>query len=798
MKKPILLILLFSLSFSFSQEKKDPFSKFSTEKMETSYLLLTSPLVNIQAYNNNKNNMYDFYQVYKDIMQSNLKNRNASLDALKSKTQASKNNNIIPLAILHNQYETIKQSAFQNGKVIKDASGFVVRTSTDAIFNKHQVTIAAPLRIKTKGLKTNFKLDSEAVINTTDNIITGIKVDFNDDLGWRTIEENQNIAVQYSDAGTKEINFELTFEDASVITTRAVLNVTYSNSDLNNMFNRQVTTFTGTTVPNLAPYGEASTVGVGEYEIFMSTESGAVLDKPIYIIDGFDPDDGRPIVGYTDSGTGDYVPGIYDLMDFNDGTGTENLADLVREEGFDVIVVNFPGSGGADYIERNAMLLVDLITAINNDPNYNVTENVIIGPSMGGLISRFALNYMENQSLDHKTRLWLSFDSPHHGANVPIGFQHQFNFLAYGLDDFTLIGNMNVVEIQPIIDGMLKSPAARQMLTDQFEPHLDPNASRPDVDFDSSKNLPQKHPHNPTFYGIMNALTATGFPEDLRKISMINGSGINSRYKDKANNDIFPGHLIVDADFEVDATSSADLIATVNFTPNNNVEANVSDVHLDFPFWFILANDRYADASSKANPNSNGIDAASGGLFDIGGLTAGLGTTGVAGEYLTALKTDFFNFIPSVSAMAFHITNNEIDWFHTPTGITTARATTNTTPFDAWYMPDDNEPHVTLTPQNVQFAWDEIVLNTLTTTSLDEHFIKLEKNPVKDNLTILSSTTFENTKISIIDITGKIVYNNTMTLNNRTSIPMHFASGLYILNVETIDNQNFKTKFVVH
>lgn len=796
MKKIILPLFIICFSFGFSQHQKDAFSKFDTSNMETEYLLLSSPLVNMQTYTNKKNNMYDFYQVYRDIMQSNLQNKNFSLEALKQQTQISKNNNIIPLAILHSNYETIKPTAFQEGKVNIDASGYVTRTTSENIFEKHQVSIAAPLRVKSKGLSTVFRLASQNIYNTTTNAIVAINVNFNDGEGWRTITENQNISVQYEDAGTKEITIHLSFEDGLTIQTKSIIKIEYANSDLNTLFNRAVTTFNGTTVPNLAPYGESSTAGIGEYEIFMSTESGAILDKPIYIIDGFDPGDTRPILGYTDSGTGDYVPGIYDLMNFDDGSGTANLADLIREEGFDVIILNFPGIGGADYIERNAMLLVDLMQTINADPA--VVENVIIGPSMGGLISRFALNYMENQSIDHKTRLWISFDSPHHGANVPIGFQHQFNFLAYGLDDFTILGDMNVVALQPIIDGMLKSPAARQMLTDQFEPHLDPDADRPDVDFDPDKSEPQKHPHNTIFYGIMNALTATGFPEDLRKISMINGSGINSRYPDKLNNDIVPGHLVVDADFEVDATSSADLITTINFTPNANAEINVSDVHLDFPFWFPLANDRYADADSKAFLYSNGIDAASGGLFDIAGLTQGFDTTGIVGDYLNALKTDYFNFIPSVSSMAFTITNNEIDWFHTPNGITTARATTNTTPFDAWYMPDQNEPHVTLTPQNVQFAWDEIVLNTLGTTVVENsEYIKLEKNPVTDALTILSSNTFENTTLTIVDVTGKTVYNNTLSLNTRTNIPLNVASGLYILNLEIPNGQNFKTKFVV-
>jgi len=53
--------------------------------------------------------------------------------------------------------------------------------------------------------------------------------------------------------------------------------------------------------------------------------------------------------------------------------------------------------GGADYVERNAMVLVELIKNINPAlaSNGSTEKLVVIGPSMGGLISRYALAYMK-------------------------------------------------------------------------------------------------------------------------------------------------------------------------------------------------------------------------------------------------------------------------------------------------------------------------------------------------------------------------------------------------------------------
>jgi hypothetical protein len=413
---------------------------------------------------------------------------------------------------------------------------------------------------------------------------------------------------------------------------------------------------------------------------------------------------------------------------------------------------------------------------------------------MGGLISRYALNYMEDQNMSHETRLWISFDAPHHGANVPIGFQHQFNFLAFGLDDFWVLGNQNVEELQPIIDGMLRSSAARQMLTDQFEPHI---TNSDGVTFNSSLALPRAHPFKAILDGRMNNLTSTGFPELTRNVSIINGSGVNNRYPDNTAgaNNLNPGSRILNAN--IDIMTGAEMKIETFFTPNAGSQIQTSKVHLDFAWWFPLANDRINNADSRAFAYSNGIDAASGGLFDILSLTEDLSTDGLVGEFLASLSTDYFNFIPSISSMAFEITNNEIDWFHTPTGVTTARATTNITPFDAWYMPTYNEPHVTLTEGNVAFALFEILQQTLSTETFLDDSIKLKQNPITNSLTLISTKDYQDASISIVDITGKMVYNQNTNLNNRTTIPLNLASGLYILNVDTHTNLNLRTKLIV-
>ena len=152
--------------------------------------------------------------------------------------------------------------------------------------------------------------------------------------------------------------------------------------------------------------------GQGEFEIFPDNLNG-VLDNPIVFIAGFDPGDSSSIED------------MYNSLNFGD----DNLGDILRDEGFDPVLLNFPLytidgkdiDGGADYIQRNAMVLIALITHLNDQKTGN-EELVIVAPSMGGLVARYALAFMEQNDMDHETRLYISFDSPHLGANVPVRF----------------------------------------------------------------------------------------------------------------------------------------------------------------------------------------------------------------------------------------------------------------------------------------------------------------------------------------------------------------------------------------
>ena len=135
--------------------------------------------------------------------------------------------------------------------------------------------------------------------------------------------------------------------------------------------------------------------------------------------------------------------------------GMPALIDSLVERGFHPVLIDF-GEGAGD-IHSNAVLLTDILGHLV-EYRTNPAPMVVSGASMGGQIARIALGMMEQAGQPHCTQLYLSLDSPHEGANVPLGLQQ-------------LIGVLT--ESNGSVEGLseaLSSPAARQLLLRQDGP----------------------------------------------------------------------------------------------------------------------------------------------------------------------------------------------------------------------------------------------------------------------------------------------------------------------------------------
>jgi len=174
---------------------------------------------------------------------------------------------------------------------------------------------------------------------------------------------------------------------------------------------------------------------------------------------------------------------------------------------------------GADYMPRNAFLLIELINRINQN-KISDEQIVILGASMGGQVARLALNYMEHNNFDHCVRLFCSFDSPWKGAHIPLSLQ---SFIKYMSEDAN-----KAVAKQRLKD--LRWPATRQMLLYHIDA-CDANYATKTKFGKKKWNVSYNFPNQLTFATdslfdqfYQEAEDLGDFPKACRNVAMVNGN----------------------------------------------------------------------------------------------------------------------------------------------------------------------------------------------------------------------------------------------------------------------------------
>ncbi len=129
-----------------------------------------------------------------------------------------------------------------------------------------------------------------------------------------------------------------------------------------------------------------------------------------------------------------------------------NVFKTLSDKGYDIIFLDF--AEGATYIQKNVEVFKALLRKIKQE-KVGSYPNTVVGPSMGGQISRIGLAEMERDKEDHCTSLYVSFDSPHQGANIPLGIQ-------------AMAWAASTIDLEKDQWRKLNYPAARQLLVEHL------------------------------------------------------------------------------------------------------------------------------------------------------------------------------------------------------------------------------------------------------------------------------------------------------------------------------------------
>jgi pimeloyl-ACP methyl ester carboxylesterase len=179
--------------------------------------------------------------------------------------------------------------------------------------------------------------------------------------------------------------------------------------------------------------GKRGGVVVKQYK---NTSGERNLKKVIYIAAPFDldlfDDDSSASTLVLESQL--YMNDVYKYMD-NDYPGYSygSFLDGARDEGFDVLIFGWPDKLNDDYLQRKGYALSMAINWVQSEReklgiDLESSYETLIGLSLGGVVARYALVNLENHFLND-IEAYVSFDSPHYGANIPVAIPKAIEYL---------------------------------------------------------------------------------------------------------------------------------------------------------------------------------------------------------------------------------------------------------------------------------------------------------------------------------------------------------------------------------
>jgi len=355
-------------------------------------------------------------------------------------------------------------------------------------------------------------------------------------------------------------------------------------------------------------------------------EGHSALVRPMIFADGFN-------YGPSD------LPGLWNHVNAPYDPDGHRLFDQLLAAGVDIVLLGFDERH--TYIQANAGVAVSCIRRVIQEQQGDAGL-IVGGVSMGGMVTRYALARMETDSEDHRTETYLSYDSPHNGAWIPLILQQMAYFFETKSANNT-----------PSQADLIRSPAAQQLLW----------AWVPDARY--SGLVATASPLRQQFLTDLNNISS--FPAQPRKLGVANGTGNGT------GRNLKPGDVAFDWKLNLLLIVAS---ATARIQPDNGNHQRIGGMHVGLQR-------RTSDTSWVP-----AFDGAPGGTLDSFGKIADTLKAEIREEYRDGC------FVPSVSAVALDY--DPVTW---PIDLYTDISTLppERSHLDDFICDDQNSPHSAIT-----------------------------------------------------------------------------------------------------
>lgn len=361
------------------------------------------------------------------------------------------------------QYSQIRRDAWEK-KLIRYENEQIYDNLADGVWRNpyEQADVFAfyPRRNLFKGKDIKFNFSDRLWL--TNLSFKSIRFDADDGKGYLPIKKGEIITISYPSTGIKHLKLQVELLDGRVLSSHSLIEIETSN----------LKTRSSSPLPDkIEKIQLPNTAGQISYLYACGRNR---LTKPFIVIEGFNP----PEFGQEEGYDPHIYPGITNLKNFLQKIEAENshITHLLRGE-YDIVYVDLLNSYQS--IQENAKLFQQIIHQINVEKKRNGSNhpNIIMGQSMGGLIARYGLRKMEMNRETHETSVFITHDTPHLGANIPVGFQ----YLAIALSNFyrekKILNWTDPGNIQKKIHHLLHASSVKQMLINYINENGDLDTS---------------------------------------------------------------------------------------------------------------------------------------------------------------------------------------------------------------------------------------------------------------------------------------------------------------------------------
>lgn len=683
-----------------------------------------------------------------------LPGQNDVFNAIASSIPAS--SQPVPLVTMLVNYNRLRDDAYTSGLVTIN-NDQIFNVSGNNPYETKTLFAVAPVLLDFNISSIQFVLSSNLFFSNYNKSISTVRIDMGDGNGFRNITWNQPFSVAYSSSGIKTFIVDYIFSDGTELYSHGKINVLYVSQLKSGRYY-----YPSSPIPIPATDNHSGAA----LSICSSHDDGGI-HKPIIVAKGFDPWKVMhdPYMQYT----------VYDFLNINGkyaagnidipitGSTYPTLESYLMNNGYDIVFVNY--NDGTDDIKRNAALFEYVIRWVNEHKVEN-NPNVVLGISMGGLVARYALKHLEQQGYDHQAKVYISLDSPHNGANVPVGVQTAVYDLQWLNNVLGMSDDLNYVY------NLVRTTAAKQMLIYRVE-----------------KNGQDFYFDNSVHQSFTNEIQTMGFPINCYNVAISDGSGSGTKFFEQhaelvnySLNSSFnwwqeillewgavTGLFTKFAINIIPGKSELNADCLINAIPTNPDRIYHSRLYIRKKLlWMIPVTTDILRVNFDTQNTMVPIDGAPGGSYKIEEFLGSLPP-----ELRSAIKVDQFCFVPAVSALAL---TNWQDYLLLPLNNYNFIQNGQTN-FQNYYtpMPSSNSVHTSLISSDnslgnyVKSIFENMNSYCTSTTTIQNMTYSKSQTIVGCNLNMQNVNVQNNSNV-IFDATNTTTINGPFTIQSGSSV----------------------------